>query len=358
MEQALTQRAGAAGRKIHTARSRNDQVATLIRMFVRSAGQAFAAKLATLTEVLCTRADAWSGIPMPLQTHTQFAAPGNAGFWAMRYATGLDRVRRHVQYCVGEWGRFCPLGACAVAGSSIAIDRAIQARELGFEAPSPNALDSTSSRDECVEFLALAAQAALQLQSLATDLIGFGGTLHGWLRYPVDFATGSSMMPNKSNPDALELMRGEACALAAAHGHAVLLLKGLPSGYNRDLQCIKPLIRDAASRLEALCELAADFMERVDFDAARIRAAMQHGHIDATLRMEERVSRGEPLREAHHAVAADLRDRPSASDVDWSAAIERYATAGSASPVETRRAAKALLAELRAETKHPSRRGG
>ncbi len=152
------------------------------------------------------------------------------------------------------------------------------------------------------------------------------------------------MMPNKANPDAMELLRGECCAVAAAHGHAVMLLKGQPSGYNRDLQCIKPIVRNAVATLGRMCEMATAFVEGLAFDKQRMRAAMDLGAIDATLRMERSVMEGTPLREAHHAVAASLGERGSSESM--TADIDRYQTAGSASPAETRRAAEALLAGL------------
>lgn len=348
IEAKLIEAAVEAGRKIHTARSRNDQVATLLRMFVIDAGERFGAKLGALVAVLARRAKDWADLPMPMMTHTQFAAPGSAGFWALRYAVALGRLAEAAAFYVSQWRRHCPLGAGAVAGSSIGIDRAVLARELGFEQPSPNALYDTSTRDECVEWLALAAQCALHLQSFAADIILFSQSPLRWTRYPTAFATGSSMMPNKLNPDAMELLRGEAAALPAAHHHAMLLLKGLPSGYNRDLQCIKPIVRDATANALYLCELLHAFVEALDFDAARLAASMQEGDIFATLRMEQLVREGVPLREAHHTVAAQVRGeaRPAsggAAQFDPLTAIGMYQTAGSASPDETRRVADELI---------------
>ncbi|MCK6455576.1 MAG: argininosuccinate lyase [Phycisphaerae bacterium] len=346
IEWTITDIAGDAGRKIHTARSRNDQVATLIKLYLLDAGQAIAEALRGLARVFARQAIAWSDVILPLQTHMQAAAPGNAGFWAMRFATSFDRVGRALESARAEWRQWCPLGSCAVAGSSIPIDRRIQARELGFERPSPNALDSTSTRDECLDFFAIAAKAALHLQSLAADVIGFAQTPFGWIVYPGEFGTGSSMMPNKRNPDAAELIRGEACGVAAAHAHAVLLLKGLPSGYNRDLQCLKPVVHETAERLTQLLGAAAALAERLDFDRERIALSLREGHIAATLRMEEFVREGRPLREAHREVAESLRGLSDPKELRWAELISRYRTSGSASPDETRRAAETLLAEL------------
>lgn len=352
VEAELTALAGDAGRKIHTARSRNDQVATLLKLYVIDAGERLVADLAKLSSLFCRRAEIWSELIFPLQTHTQFAAPGTVGFWVMRYATALDRVRRRVRAAVALWREECPLGSGAVAGSSIPLNREIQARELGFVRPSRNALDSTTCRDEVLDWLALATLAALHLQSFATDVIAFSQTQPGWTKYPRAFATGSSMMPNKLNPDAMELLRGECCQVAAAHGQAVLLLKGLPSGYNRDLQCIKPVLRGAVERLHTMLCLTTAFVEQLDFDRERLAASLSLGQIGATLRMEQKVLDGLPLRTAHHAVTEELLAAGATDDAGWASRVELYLTSGGAGPSQTRVEAAALLAELRKD--HPS----
>lgn len=339
----MTARAGTGGKKIHTARSRNDQVATLLRMYVIDVGKRLGAELRELIRVSSLKAKDWAALAFPLHTHQQFAAPGSVGFWILRYATGFDRICRHLEFCLKQWRRYCPLGSGAVAGSSIPIDRTIQARELGFEEPSLNALAATSTRDECLELLALATQLALHLQALATDVIVFSQTTLRWTRYPPEFATGSSMMPNKVNPDAMELLRGECNAVAAAHAELVGILKGLPSGYNRDLQCVKPVVHRAAEKLHDLARMAAAFLGRLEFDRERLTASLCQGNIGATLRMEERVKAGVPLREAHHAVADEVAQSPDESLPTIDAHLERYETTGSANPREVRRVADELL---------------
>lgn len=348
VELKLTEYAGDAGRKIHTARSRNDQVATLIRMYAAARGQQLAARLREITIALCQRAETWADIAMPLQTHQQFAAPGSAGHWALRFAVSFERVRRHLEFCIREWWRCCPLGSGAVAGSSIGLDRRIQATDLGFDGPSRNALDSTSTRDECLELLALGTQIGLHAQAFATDVIVFCQTPLAWVKYPRAFGTGSSMMPNKLNPDALELLRGQCSAVFAAHAELVALLKGLPSGYNRDLQCAKPIVRRGAETLLAALDVLPPFIAALEFDPAALAAALPLGHMDATLRMEQRVLEGTPLRQAHHATAAELATRAAPQAAEVAGLIRRYRTIGSASPAETRRVAAELLAELQA----------
>ena len=346
IEGKLTELAGAAGKKIHTARSRNDQIATLLKMYVIEVGGRLKDELRELIRISCNQARAWAELAFPLQTHQQYAAPGSVGFWALRYATSFERVRRHLDLCLDEWRRYCPLGSGAVAGSSIPLDRRIQARELGFAEPAPNALDATSTRDECLELLALGTQLALHLQSLATDVIVFSQTPLAWVRYPAEFATGSSMMPNKENPDAMELLRGECSAVAAAHGELVSILKGLPSGYTRDLQCVKPVVRRGAEKLHAAAQLAAAFVERLEFDREHLAAGLRRGNVGATLRMEEEVCRGTPLREAHHAVAEEIAAASDEAAPLIEAPLERYCTIGGTHPEEVRRVAEELLESL------------
>ena len=344
IEGQLHARVGEAGKKIHTARSRNDQVATLLKMFVIDAGERLGERFRLLAVACCAQGKAWSDLIFPLQTHCQFAAPGSVGFWSLRYASAFDEVRRGFERGAASWRRACPLGSGAVAGSSIPIDRAIAAKALGFDGPSLNALQATSTRDECLDLLGIAVRAALHLQSLATDVIAFSQTPFSWTRYPKAFGTGSSMMPNKMNPDAMELLRGECNAILAAHGHAVTLLKGLPSGYNRDLQCIKPVVRDAAEKLDALCEMTTEFVMALGFDGERLAQSMSMGAIDATLRMEQMVIGGMALRDAHHRVAEEVQ-----AGMGWegdAADATAYRTTGGASPAEARRIADALLVDL------------
>ncbi len=345
IEGLLVELIGETGKRIHAARSRNDQVATLLLLYLIAEGEGFGRRLSSLIALCCRRALEWRGDLFPLQTHAQFAVPGTVGFWILRYAVSLDRIRGHAAYFTDRWRKFCPLGSGAAAGSSIPIDRRVQARELGFEQPSLNALASTSTRDECLEYLSLAVQTSLHLQSFATDVIAFSQTPFGWTNYPQAFGTGSSMMPNKTNPDAMELLRGESCAVIAAFPEVMMLLKGLPSGYNRDLQCIKPIVRRTVEKLDALLRLSTAFLEKLEFDRDRLKACLTMGHLDAALRMERMVRQGIPLRQAHGMVAAELHTPPATTkggDLDCGA----YQTLGGANPEETRRVAEAILSSL------------
>ncbi len=346
IEVALVDAVGEAGKKIHTARSRNDQVATLLKMYVVSAGRCLSIQLADLVRLFCSRAKGWADLVFPLQTHCQYAAPGSVGFWSLRYAAAFARMQERVETAVNHWSQYCPLGSGAVAGSAIPINRNMQAVLLGFAKPSVNALDATCSRDECLEFINIAAGVALHLQSLATDVISFAQTQLGWIVYPDGFGTGSSMMPNKTNPDAMELLRGESNSIIASVGHSFLLMKGLSSGYNRDLQCIKPIIHGAAVKLADLLRMTDEFVRQLEFAPQRLQKSLAHGQIGATLSMEERVMGGTPLREAHHAVAEEIRTGQVAGSDSAAHGPDSYCTVGSASPRETVRIANELLAKI------------
>lgn len=323
-------------------------MATLLKLYVVDCGQRFLGDAKQFVELCCRRAVDWSDLAMPLMTHQQFAAPGSVGAWILRFAKAGERICAQTTAAVVRWREECPLGSGAVAGSSIPINRGIQARELGFERPSVSALDSTTTRDDCVDFLAVAASAALHLTSLATDVIVFSQTPLSWVKFPADFGTGSSMMPNKMNPDAMELLRGESTAVMSAHNHALMLLKGLPSGYNRDLQCIKPLVRETAEKLHVLFELAIAFLEKLEFDRDRLAESMNLGGISATLRMEELVKQGKPLREAHHAIAAEVQAGRLDAKGTTADGMAAYQTAGSASPSEVRRVAREIVGRVSA----------
>lgn len=345
LETLVTEKAGDAGKKLHTARSRNDQVATLLKLYAIDAAEQLRKQLGALTRAFSEQAKQWADAVAPMQTHAQFAAPGSMGFWALRYAAAFRGAQRVLGLLVGEWKNECPLGSGAVAGSSIPIDRGIQASELGFAGPSPNALYSTTARDEILQLLSICSQIALHLQSFAADVLAFCQTPFAWVNYPMAFGTGSSMMPNKANPDAMELLRGRCCAIESAYIEMMLLIKGTPSGYNRDLQLCKPLLHGTVEETLSMTGLVADFIRALSFREERLRNAAASGAIGATLAMETLVRQGIPLRDAHRRVS----DALSQGD-EVALAIDRYVTIGSASPDETRRIARQFLAELEQNT--------
>ena len=339
VESELTERAGDAGTKIHTARSRNDQVATLTKMWLIDRAEIWQKAMTDLSDRAAQLAMTWAPHTMPLMTHLQFAAPGSAGAWPLAQALAFERYQKRLDSLLDGWKEYCPLGAGAIAGSSIPLDRTIQAQGLGFRLPHPSSIDATGSRDDVLEALAWVSQVSLRFCGLATDLLTYGQTPYGWIRFDAGLSTGSSMMPNKANPDAAELLRGEAARLTAAQTEALFLLKGLPSGYNRDLQCLKPLLHDTVTRFETSLALCGAILEGITAVPERMSAALHEGDVEATLRMESRVLDGASLRDAHHAEAGG-------TGTPGSFGAHDYATEGSASPEEVCRQAAALQKRL------------
>ena len=345
LEAELTLRVGDAGKRIHTARSRNDQVATLLAMYLIDSADQLGNHLANLVRTCAARAKTWAEIIMPMQTHAEFAAPGSAGFWILRFGDAFHRWSRRATWLHKDWQRDCPLGAGAVAGSSIPIDRQQQANGLGFDGPALNAFNATSSRDNCLEWLALLGHIGITMQSFAADVLAFCQTPFDWVDYPKAFGTGSSMMPNKHNPDAMELLRGEACALTAAHHQATTLMKGLTSGYQRDLQTIKPLVRNATETAFNLIALTTDFIAALEFKQDQLAACFNGGNLMATLAMEDLVKQGIPLRNAHHQIAQRIADGETFNAITPDT-LKQYATTGSPNPSITIAAADTLLKDL------------
>ncbi len=343
IEGAVIERAGDAGRKLHTGRSRNDQIATLLKLYVIQSSSQIEAALREWVLTTTEKAIRWADVTAPMQTHAQFAAPGTMGFWILRYAVSAERIMRLFSTARDQWEEHCPLGSAAVAGTSIPIDRDIQAASLGFRRPSLNALDSTSTRDECLQLLAILTQLSLHYQSFAADLLGFSQTPFGWVAYPAAFASGSSMMPNKVNPDAMELLRGRCCSVQAAYVQLLLILKGLPSGYNRDLQCCKPIVHAAVQETLTLTGLLTAFLADLEWNEQALLAALSQGRMAATLEMERKVLQGMPMRIAHHEVAASVDQCGNEAQPND---VRKYRSAGSAHPDETRRIANEIRRRL------------
>ena len=336
VEGELTHRAGSAGEKIHTARSRNDQVATLIKMWLIDVGDSLAVSWRSLAQTTSRVALAWVPHAMPLMTHAQFAAPGSAGAVPLAHALGYERCAASFSRAANRWRATCPLGAGAVAGSSIPIDRDMQAEGLGFLRPAESSIDATGTRDEALECLATIAHGSLKLMGTAADLLTFAQTKYRWITFDPGLTTGSSMMPNKSNPDACELLRGTAARTSSAHGEAMMLSKGLISGYQRDLQCLKPILHDTVERFRAATALAQAIWDGVHLSKDRVSSSLAWGDVGATLRMEARVLDGMPLRMAHRLEAEG-------GETEAEHGMDAYVTYGSAHPDEVGRQAKALI---------------
>jgi argininosuccinate lyase len=319
IEARLTERIGDAGRRLHTARSRNDQVATDFRLWVRDAIDALTGDLSALMRALADQAEAHAKDPMPGFTHLQTAQPVTFGHHLLAYVEMLDRDRSRLADCRRRLNE-CPLGSAALAGTSFPIDREMTARELGFDRPTANSLDAVADRDFAIEFLGAAAIGAMHLSRFAEELVIWCSAPFGFVRLSDAWTTGSSIMPQKRNPDAAELVRAKTGRINGALVALLTVMKGLPLAYAKDMQEDKEPVFDAADAW-ALCLAATAGMARdMQPDAARMRALAGAGFSTATDLADWLVRAGLPFRAAHHATGrlvalaeqrgADLADLP------------------------------------------------
>lgn len=311
IEAALIAKVGDPGRKLHTGRSRNDQVALDLRLWLRDSSAHAAAAVERVRGAMIALAAREGDVVLPGYTHMQRAQPICVGAELNAWCSMLRRDAGLLGAGAGANGE-CPLGSGALAGSSLSIDRSATAAALGFDGPSPSSIDSTASRDEALDFLYALARTAMHLSRWAEQWILYCTTEFGFLRLDGRFTTGSSMMPQKRNPDMLELIRGR-CGGVYGHLSALLTIcKGLPIGYNRDLQEDKRHVFAAFDTVMDCLEMAARIAETASFDQDRIMAAggggggggLERGYLDATALAEHLVSAGVPFRTAHQVVGA------------------------------------------------------
>ncbi len=306
IERRLTERIGAPARKLHTARSRNDQVALDLRLYLRDELGEVIALVDALRRTLAALARRHLETVMPGYTHLQRAQPVTLAHHLAAYVEMLRRDReRFVQ--ARERVAVMPLGAGALAGTTLPIDRHAVARELGFRRISENSLDAVADRDFVVDFLAAAALCAVHLSRMAEEIILWSSSEFGFVALPDEFSTGSSMMPHKKNPDLLELIRAKSGRIVGDLVAMLTVLKGLPLAYNSDLQEDKERAFDALDTLKPALALLAKLWPRLAFDAAAMRAAAG-GFALATDLAEYLVRRGVPFRRAHEVVGALVRE--------------------------------------------------
>jgi argininosuccinate lyase len=306
IESRLVEIAGKVAQKLHTGRSRNDQVALDVRMFLRDALAALEGKLTAFQRVLVELAKAHIDTVLPGYTHLQRAQPVRLAHHLMAYVEMFRRDAERFAECRRRTD-VMPLGSAALAGTTFPIDRTYVAELLHFPAVAANSLDAVSDRDFIVEFLADASLTMMHLSRLAEELILWSTAEFGFLELPDAFATGSSIMPQKKNPDVAELVRGRT---GRVYGHLLAqltMLKGLPLAYNRDLQEDKAALFDALDTLEASLEVFTPMMAGVTFHAARMARAAETGYLNATDLADYLVRRGMPFREAHHCVGQAVR---------------------------------------------------
>ncbi len=306
IERRLTDLVGDAGKRLHTGRSRNDQVATDLRLWLRSAIDGIDGLLHALREVLLTLAQAHADTVMPGFTHLQVAQPVSFGHHLLAYHEMLGRDRERLSDCRRRVNRL-PLGAAALAGTTYPIERQMVATELGFEALCENSLDAVSDRDFAIEFCAAGALIMTHLSRFSEELILWMNPRFGFIRLADRFCTGSSIMPQKKNPDVPELVRGKTGRI---NGHLVgllTLMKGQPLAYNKDNQEDKEPVFDTADTLVATLRIFSAMLGGLTVDAAAMRRAAQEGFSTATDLADYLVKRGLPFREAHEAVALAVR---------------------------------------------------
>jgi argininosuccinate lyase len=317
VERALIDRIGDVGRKLHTGRSRNDQVSTDFRLWIRDAIDRTDALLATLQRAFVERCDRDHGIILPGYTHLQRAQPVLANHYWLAYCEKYQRDRDRLADCRRRVNQL-PLGTAALAGTTIPIDRRHVAEALGFEGVVANSLDSSSDRDFAIEFCFALTLAAEHLSTWAEEWILWSTVEFRFLRLPQAYCTGSSIMPQKINPDVLELIRGKTARVVGNLTSLLVLIKGLPLAYNRDLQEDKPRVFDSADTVEACLELAAAVVTGADLNRPAIHERIERGYLDATTLMEHLIKRGVPQRTAHEIIgrlvaAAMQRDVPLAN---------------------------------------------
>ena len=298
IEAALIEKLGDVGRKLHTARSRNDQVATDLKLWTRDALDRIDARLVGLQRVLLAAAERHRGLIIPGYTHLQRAQPVLAAHYFLAYLEKLERDRGRLADCRKRMN-VLPLGAAALAGTSLPIDRDFVAHELGFETVGANSLDVSSDRDFALEAVFVLALIAEHLAGWAEEWILWSTQEFGFLALPDAICTGSSIMPQKKNPDVLELIRGRAARVIGALTTLMILVKGLPLAYNRDLQEDKEPVFDAFDTVEACLDLAAVVVEGASLRTDRITERLDEGFLDATTLMEFLIQREVPQRTAH-----------------------------------------------------------
>jgi argininosuccinate lyase len=306
IERRLTALVGEAGKRLHTARSRNDQVATDLRLWLRAEIDELRALIADLERALLDQAARHAELVMPGFTHLQIAQPVTFGHHLLAYVEMLERDRQRLLEIRKRTNQL-PLGAAALAGTSFPIDRKRVARELGFDGLCENSLDAVSDRDFAVEFCAAAALAMVHLSRLAEELVLWANPRFGFVRLPEAYCTGSSIMPQKRNPDVPELVRGKSGRVIGALVSLLALMKAQPLAYNKDNQEDKEALFDAVDTLKECMAIFSGLVEGLEPEAKAMRVAVLEGHATATDLADYLVRKGMAFRDAHQVVGRAVR---------------------------------------------------
>lgn len=348
VESKLYEEIGDLAGKLHTGRSRNDQVATDLRLWLKKAAHEAIELVTAVARVLATRASDEAATAMPGYTHLKQAEPVTFGHWCLAYAEMLLRDRARLVSAIDR-GDECPLGCGALAGTPLPIDRDKLAKSLGFGRPSANSLDAVSDRDFALDYLFAASLLLTHLSRLAEDLIFYSSDEAAFAELPDALATGSSRMPQKKNPDVLELVRGHAGRAIGELTGFFAVMKALPLAYDKDLQLDKePLFRTRATLAAILPALGA-LLEGLALDRERMRAAASSPLLLATDAADELAAQGIPFRDAHEIVSRERRH--SNGDVDD--VLAKKAAFGGTAPARVREAAQRVLGQLTTDNREP-----
>ena len=306
VETRLVEIAGEVGWKLHTGRSRNEQIAADLRLYVRDHIDAITTLLAQLASAFVEQAEAAVAAVMPAYTHMQRAEPVLVAHWLLAYFEMFLRDIQRLSDC-RKRVNLSPLGSGAVAGAVLSVDRGVMASELGFDSPCANSIDATSDRDFAIEFAQALSLIALHLSRWAEEFIIFSTAEFGFVVLPEQYSTGSSAMPQKKNPDALELIRGKSGKLLAETVSLVVAAKGLPLAYNKDLQETQQPVFSATQQVSSMLRVAAGFMAIVEFNYQRMQQAASTGFMNAQAAAACLVRQGVPFRRAHELVGKAVR---------------------------------------------------
>ena len=341
VDRLLHQEAGEPAGRLHTGRSRNDQVATGARLWVLDALTRLDAMVLELSRTLVAQAESNAAAIMPAYTHLQRAQPVSAAHWLLSHFWALQRDRQRIASARAVTD-VLPLGSGAIAGSAFPVPRDQIRAELGFARISPNSIDAVGDRDFIADTLYALTMLGTHLSRLAEDLILYGSSEFGFVRFGDAFSTGSSMMPQKRNPDALELARGSAGRMLGDLTALLVTIKGLPSGYNKDLQEDKRTLFSAMDGMQLLLPAVTGSLATLTFDHARMRAAVSGG-LMATDLADYLVRKRVTFRDAHGAVGRLVREAEEAGVELWDLPFSSFSAAHSAFGED-------VLAELRPET--------
>jgi len=306
VERQLVARIGDVGYKLHSGRSRNEQIATDLRLYVRAAIDELRIELAEVCTTFTDRAAQTGGAAMPAYTHLQRAEPVLVGHWLLAYVEMFLRDAERLADCRKRLN-LCPLGSGAVAGATLPLDRAFMAEELAFASPTANSIDATSDRDFVLEFVNTLSLLGLHLSRWAEELIIFSTQEFGFVQLPEAYSTGSSAMPQKKNPDLLELVRGKAGRVIGSATALMIALKGVPLAYNKDLQETQEPLFDAADTALGLLPLVSGWMKAVEYNNLRMNEAAQSGFMNAWAAATYLVNRGVPSRLAHEQIGKAVK---------------------------------------------------